>query len=168
MMWNRNQKRWAVTNLLSTAMIEDLSGKNLLVTRSKRKRIVEQEKECKDTDLEWQIFDMIVDEIHAVNFYVNFHESSIIRDYYEPCGWIFSHFIIHSIFYSYTHLVLAWLINEVLKLQVSSFFLQDYISFILIANLFSFCLLQLHDYLFIPGNLSFFFLQLLSFLSLVT
>ena len=108
-------KRWAVTNLLSTAMIEDLSGKNLLVTRSKRKRIVEQEKECKDTDLEWQIFDMIVDEIHAVNFYVNFHESSIIRDYYEPCGWIFSHFIIHSIFYSYTHLVLAWLINEVLK-----------------------------------------------------
>ena len=66
-------------------MIEDLSGKNLLVTRSKRKRIVEQEKECKDTDLEWQIFDMIVDEIHAVNF----HESSIIRDYYEPCGWIF-------------------------------------------------------------------------------
>ena len=96
MMWNRNQKRWAVTNLLSTAMIEDLSGKNLLVTRSKRKRIVEQEKECKDTDLEWQIFDMIVDEIHAVNFYVNFHESSIIRDYYEPCGWIFSHFIIHG------------------------------------------------------------------------
>ena len=92
MMWNRNQKRWAVTNLLSTAMIEDLSGKNLLVTRSKRKRIVEQEKECKDTDLEWQIFDMIVDEIHAVNF----HESSIIRDYYEPCGWIFSHFIIHG------------------------------------------------------------------------